>query len=284
MRINECIPFIACQQCGASMNQKGAVLICSSCKAEASLIDEKIYFTGKPDNIEINTKGSDYEKWSAWRKANYNFFERELKELTADAKLVDIGAGPSQFRKLFERFSVCLGVDYYPYDLVHVVTDITKPLPLKDASFNGIILSNTLEHVPNVEACLKECFRIAKPKAKILITIPFLMRIHQAPYDFNRYTHYQLERMVKNAGFHDVEVKALGTPRDVYEKMQHHFFTELLHSRLAKNTSAHYFLYVLAKLVWWIQKATMVLFTSLLYKRAAVSMKYTEGYAVTAIK
>jgi hypothetical protein len=34
----------------------------------------------------------------------------------------------------------------------------------------------------------------------LILTIPFLLKVHQAPFDFSRYTPYYLETLAKDAG------------------------------------------------------------------------------------
>ena len=80
------------------------------------------------------------------------------------------------------------------------------------ATVDNVTPSNTLEHIPNTEHLLQECARVLKPGGLILGTIPFLLPVHQAPYDFNRYTNFQLTKFLQDAGFHNVIVEPLGEP------------------------------------------------------------------------
>ncbi len=41
---------------------------------------------------------------------------------------------------------------------------------------------------------------LLQPGGLILVTVPFLLKIHQAPFDFTRFTRYGLEEMGKSAG------------------------------------------------------------------------------------
>jgi len=40
----------------------------------------------------------------------------------------------------------------------------------------------------------------------LLLTVPFQWHVHEAPYDFYRYTRYGLMHLLRKAGFVDVEV------------------------------------------------------------------------------
>ena len=219
MAPSQLINIIRCVNCGDQMLYIDNKLQCNSCGNMATYADGKIYVIPPACDVVENTKSNIYTLWSSWRKANFKFFKEELELLEPDTRILDLGCGPVQFRNLFSRFNFYVGVDFYPYDLVSVITDIEKRLPFADNSFDVVILSNTLEHVSSTGDVLKEWYRVLRAGGVVLITTPFLMRIHQAPYDFNRYTHFQLTRLLEAASFREIEVKSLGRPIDVYEKI-----------------------------------------------------------------
>ncbi len=234
---------------------------------KASLKNDRYFYINPVENIEINTKTSSYENWSNWRKANFRYFQEKLSHVADGSLVLDIGAGPSQFRSLFERHTT-ISVDYYPYDLIDVIADITKPLPFCSDCFDVVVLSNVLEHVPNPRSLLKEAFRVLKPGGIVIATIPFLMRQHQQPYDFNRFTHFALHD--KFSDFSNVNVIPLGSPMHVYDTMQRHFFQYLPDSLTKK------IFYYLSRLTTNIMKRC--------YKNLPPAEAYTEGYGITAKK
>lgn len=162
-------------------------------------------------------------RWSPWRKANYRYFERHLDRLPKEFALIDLGAGNLQFEELFLRFKYT-GVDFKGFDHVSVVTDLTKDIPLPAASADIVTLSNTVEHIPNTEHLFAECKRLLKPGGLLVGTIPFMMQVHQAPYDYNRYTSFKLATLLTDAGFRDIEVEPLGALIDAYNTIEQKFF------------------------------------------------------------
>jgi SAM-dependent methyltransferase len=64
-----------------------------------------------------------------------------------------------------------------------------------------VTLLNVCEHVPDPKTLLTIVFRLLKPGGQAVITIPFFLKIHQAPVDYARYTHYALEKMGAEIGF-----------------------------------------------------------------------------------
>lgn len=163
----------------------------------------------------------DPKNWSNWRKANYEYFKSHLELLSRGNKILDLGAGDIQFADLFFEFDYT-AVDFHDYPDIDIQADLTKALPFPDESYDIIILSNTLEHIPNTQSLLDECYRILKPQGLILGTIPFLVSVHQAPYDFNRYTRYQLENFLK--AFKAVSVWPLGSLIDTYDTIERKTF------------------------------------------------------------
>jgi predicted SAM-dependent methyltransferase len=208
--------------------------------------------------------------WSPWRKANYGFFKTHLASLPKTSKLVDLGAGPLQFADLFLPFDY-LGVDFEKFEHVSIVTDLTKTIPLSDQSADILTLSNVLEHIPNTEFFLRECKRLLKREGMIVGTVPFLLPEHQQPYDFNRYTHFQLIRLLENAGFEKISVVPLGKQIDVYDTIERKVFDQLYLS----NKS------ILLKIVRTWRRAEMRLLRKM-FAGAPATEKVTEGYGFVA--
>jgi hypothetical protein len=96
-----------------------------------------------------------------------------------------------------------------------------------------VILSNVLEHLSKPEASLQECRRILMPGGMVFITVPFLFKIHQAPYDFCRYTHYKLQQMLEECGFEEVRCRKLGSMLDLISSIKYEF------NRIAMQHAKH---------------------------------------------
>ena len=55
---------------------------------------------------------------------------------------------------------------------------------------------------------LNEAYRILKPGRTIILQVPFMWSVHEAPHDYFRYTCYGLQHVFRKAGFMDVRVEA----------------------------------------------------------------------------
>ena len=62
-------------------------------------------------------------------------------------------------------------------------------LPFLDNSIDVVIIQAVLEHVIDPYQCVKELTRVLKIGGFILSEVPFMQQLHQAPYDFTRFTY-----------------------------------------------------------------------------------------------
>ena len=56
-----------------------------------------------------------------------------------------------------------------------------------------------------------------RPGGRILVVVPFLIKIHQAPYDFHRHTEFALAAMARECGFAECRIDSVGNIFDVYD-------------------------------------------------------------------
>lgn len=69
-------------------------------------------------------------------------------------------------------------------------------LPIADESVDVILLLEVLEHVPSADRALKEVHRALKVGGSLYISVPFIYPIHDAPYDFRRFTLHGLRLLL----------------------------------------------------------------------------------------
>jgi SAM-dependent methyltransferase len=116
----------------------------------------------------------------------------------ARGKLLDLGCGDVALYEMYKPLvneSVCVDWIGSYHDISHLDFEfnLNKPFPLEDNYFDTILLTDVLEHISNPENLWKEMARVLKVGGKIIVGVPFIHLIHEAPYDFFRYTEYRLK-------------------------------------------------------------------------------------------
>lgn len=134
-----------------------------------------------------------------------------LADVSLSGKVLDLGGARSSayHRFLGGTYEVTI-VNIDEAAAPDVVHDLEKPLPFADASYDGVLLINVLEHIYEDEQLLSESHRVLASGGRIVITVPFLFPVHPSPHDFWRFTDEGLSHMLEKAGFSDVKVTPLG--------------------------------------------------------------------------
>lgn len=167
-----------------------------------------------------NTSGFFYERCVSRNIDSYHnrtsivrALERTLPRL--GGSLLDIGCGRKPYRELLtgpgSRVDSYVGLDI-PSDR-YPQPDVTwdgGAMPFSDGSFDCAIATEVLEHCPDPGALLAESARVLRSRGLLFLTVPFLWPLHDVPLDHFRYTPFALHRMLTDAGFEGIEVRAHG--------------------------------------------------------------------------
>lgn len=141
-----------------------------------------------------------------------------LAALPAGTRLLDAGAGELKNRRYCDHLTYVsqdfcqyvgagAGVDEGLHSLswdtscIDLISDITA-IPAPDASFDAILCSEVLEHVPEPTRALDEFARLLKPGGLMILTAPFASNVHMAPYHFcSGFSKYWYEHHLSQRGF-----------------------------------------------------------------------------------
>jgi SAM-dependent methyltransferase len=150
-----------------------------------------------------------------WRQriGNFNQHNRRLwvesiaRELPSRSRVLDVGAGSGQYRDLF------LHCDYRTHDFAQepstiglytaldYISDIAA-IPVPDASFDVVLCTEVLEHVPEPIQAVNEMGRILRPGGRLYVSAPLGSWLHQEPYHYyGGYTPHWYRRFLDAAGF-----------------------------------------------------------------------------------
>jgi len=127
-------------------------------------------------------------------------------------RVLDAGAGKAPFRELFDHVSYETAdfgqVTNKAYAQLDHECDLTE-IPVPDASYDLVLCTQVLEHVPDPMAVLREFHRVLKPGGQAYLSAPFFYAEHETPYDFHRFTQFAWRRMAAETGFKVKEIKWL---------------------------------------------------------------------------
>lgn len=223
-----------------------------------------------------------------YRKLNTKFERDEwvkarLSELPDGIRILDAGCGSQRYREYCTRFDYrsqdfgqfekedkkLLGNeksnDPYNYGDLDYISNIWE-IPEKDGSFDAILCTEVLEHVPYPIETVKELRRLLKPQGTLILTTPSNCLRHMDPYYFTSgFSDRWFERILPEAGLQVREIEPVG---DYYS---------WLATEMARTGSSHSFIALISVL------PALVYF---LLKRATPTSISTlcTGYHVLAIR
>ncbi len=149
-----------------------------------------------------------------------SWLKQTLNALPQGARLLDAGAGELKNRRYCGHLDYVSqdfcgyqgaagsdasdeGLQSKSWDTTHIelVSDITA-IPAPDASFDAILCSEVLEHVPEPTHALDEFARLLKPGGVVILTAPFASNVHMAPYHYcSGFSKYWYEYHLTQRGF-----------------------------------------------------------------------------------
>jgi SAM-dependent methyltransferase len=170
-------------------------------------------------------------------------YQRLLKE-HARGHLLDLGAGQVPLYGCYRDLvasTTCVDWSKSPHPCPHIdhYLDLDEPLPLPDGAYDTILLTDVLEHTRRPDCLFGEIARLLAPQGKLLLTVPFLYWIHEAPHDYGRYTSFMLRDLSERSGLSVLELEATGgSPEVLLDFLGKHLawssLLATLHGKLAR--------------------------------------------------
>lgn len=154
--------------------------------------------------------------------------------------LLDVGAGEGPFKADIQS----LGYLYFSHDFGqfdpspdapglqdtewnYSKTDFTcdvLDIP-EETSFDVVLCTEVLEHVPDPVATIRKLARLLSPGGRMIVTVPFLSLMHQAPFWFSSgLSPFWFDYWRQQLNLRHVEITVFGDYADLFAQEAHRAF------------------------------------------------------------
>lgn len=222
--------------------------------------------------MRINPKLLNLSKTRS-RQGLYKFLEENYQKIPHAASVLSVGSG-GDINRLLEYYASVRGfrvftIDIDPERTPDILGDICSYV-FKENQFDVVVMGEVLEHLHSPQAGLDVIHWCLKPEGVLLLTVPFILPIHDEPHDYFRFTRYGLELLLRNFG--SIEI----SERNSYFEAIDVMWLRLLMIPFRKAKLLSFFI---IPLFYYIFRPVTLFLTKQIPTTAA-----TTGYCVRAIK
>lgn len=166
--------------------------------------------------------------------ARDRFVFSELAKLQDGSSLLDAGAGTQPYSLAAQHlvyvsqdFSQVEGFAYGPTDIVGNIWDMN----VSDGSFDAVLCTEVLEHVPYPVETIRELSRVLRPGGTLILTAPSHYRRHLDPYYFSAgFSDRWYEVILPD---HDLELTAIIPSGDFNSRMKVELYRTIIQHKWA---------------------------------------------------
>lgn len=130
----------------------------------------------------------------------------------AQGDALDAGSGRGPYRQLLAaQCNRVISVDVEERGAgLDQLADIQNMPEIATDSFDTVLCSQVLEHVPRPWDAISEITRVLRPGGRLLLTVPHLSMLYELPHDYYRYTEFGLRYLCTRAGLIPESIKPTG--------------------------------------------------------------------------
>lgn len=134
--------------------------------------------------------------------------------LTPADRVLDAGAGEGRYKR-FLKHTRYVAIDFglgdllWNYEALDSVADVHR-IPFANATFDGVVCTQVLEHVRYPEQVIGELARVLRPGGHLFLSAPQSWHQHQKPHDYFRFTSFALDAMFRSAGLTPQYIRPMG--------------------------------------------------------------------------
>jgi SAM-dependent methyltransferase len=149
-----------------------------------------------------------------WLSDRFHKRSRRCLEDFREVKVLDIGSGDAKYAEKIDASCELVSLDYPTtstrYRSLPAVFATAAKLPFGDDSFDVVLLLEVLEHVEDDRAVIAEISRVMRGSGTFVFSIPFSYPVHDAPFDFRRYSEFGAQALLQRQGFDVVSITKHG--------------------------------------------------------------------------
>ncbi len=125
-----------------------------------------------------------------------------IQEYVRGDLLLDVGCGYMAIRREIEALGMEYhGLDIRPIEGVQYVMDAQEMKGVPSDTFDAVLCLEVLEHVEFPQKVMREIHRVLRPGGALVLSVPHLSRIHDAPSDYLRFTSFGIAKLSAETGF-----------------------------------------------------------------------------------
>jgi ubiquinone/menaquinone biosynthesis C-methylase UbiE len=145
-----------------------------------------------------------------------------LKKYSSDLKTLEIGAKSKDNKRYFSNLTTLNIESENGVDIVADAEYLEKVI--KDETFDIVLCFSVLEHTKHPIKIIDNIYRILNKGGMVLVSVPFIMSLHDTPNDYWRFTRYGLLELFKN--FELLEIKDSMNSLETIGYLYHRLFLQ----------------------------------------------------------
>ena len=159
-------------------------------------------------------------------------------------KLLDVGCGRKPYKDTYFSNAISYtGVDYVTATSQPDIVGSALDLPVPAQSFDTVVSTELLEHVPEPLRALREMYRVLKPGGHLILSAPMYWPRHEIPHDYFRYPYDGLLYLIDESGFELLRIFNRGHAYVFLGQVIQHTLPVFIRSRLLSTLLNSFFLW-----------------------------------------
>lgn len=167
-------------------------------------------------SLNARTIASEDYWWISLQNAAFFLDMDPVIRNHARGRCLDLGAGRLAWKTLLGRHvesylsgDVAQGQGQ-GQDRLDVVLDATEGLPFRSGAFDTVFCCSVLEHATEPWKAFPEIRRVLADGGVAIVSLPFVLHLHDEPHDYYRFTRYGFEFLARRSGFRIEEMVVNG--------------------------------------------------------------------------